>query len=612
MRALVTRPRENAGSIAKILAERDIEVLLEPLLDIRPIEHKPIDLDGVQAILVTSPAGARALADAVSRRDLPVYAVGDATADILRDNGFEKVESARGDGEALATLVLERLSPKDGPLLYASGRTVAVDLTERLGTAGFEVRRVELYAARPAAALSDVTVNALREDRLDFALFFSPRTAQTFTRLVQEAGVAEHCARIRAFCLSQNVADSIKEVSWAGVEVAEKPEQMALVDRIDAHISSLTEKPAEAEEAPSTAEPAPRPTPPAAPPPRPASRIPAFAAIALAALAIIAVALLWQNQQDLESRLAAASAPASQALADLRQRTDDMAGTIGRLESRIEQAASNDSQAIESRLAELESSVEAQAKKFEEGLQALRSETATALQQLSENQAVTDSLQAINQRVDELAGRLDESARTVGEEIETLRAAVAQAQKTADEAAGTTSAAALLALGQVEAAVEAGRPFAEPLSKLRRLVDELPGGDDALAGWSQSAEAGIPTLPVLKERFEELVVEAGSQIESGTGPAWLAEAMERAASIVSIRRVGEDVEGDSPDAVLARAEAALDRGDLRLAVEEVETLQGKPAELFAGWLEDARARLAATEGLVRLENLVITAAGGRG
>src|SRR5690606_31417821 len=98
MRALVTRPRENASSIAKVLAERDIEVLLEPLLDIRPIEHKPIELDGIQAILVTSPAGARALADAVPRRDVPVYVVGDATADILRDNGFEKVESARGDG----------------------------------------------------------------------------------------------------------------------------------------------------------------------------------------------------------------------------------------------------------------------------------------------------------------------------------------------------------------------------------------------------------------------------------------------------------------------------------------------------------------------------------
>lgn len=612
MRALVTRPRENAGSIAKVLAERDIEVLLEPLLDIRPIEHKPIELDGIQAILVTSPAGARALADAVPRRDVPVYAVGDATADILRDSGFEKVESARGDGEALATLVTERLSPKDGPLLYASGRTVAVDLTERLGTAGFEVRRVELYAARPAAALSEVTVSALRDDRIDFALFFSPRTAQTFTRLVRDADVAEHCSRIRAFCLSRNVADSIKEVSWAGIEIADKPEQMALVDRIDAHIASLSEKPAEAEEAPSAAEPAPRPTPPAAPPPRPASRIPAFAAIALAALAIVAVALLWQNQQDLEARLAEARAPATQALADLRQRSDDMAATIGRLESRIEQAAGNDSQALENRLAELEASIEAQTTELENSLQTLQSQTASELQQLSENQTVTENLQALNERVDGLAGQLDERARTLREEVETLRAAVAEAQKTAEEAAGTTSAAAMLALGQVEAAVEAGRPFAEPLSRLRRLVDELPGGDDALAGWSESAEAGIPTLPALKERFEELVVEAGSRIETGSGPAWLNQAMERAASIVSIRRVGEDVAGDSPDAVLARAEAALDRGDLRRAVDEVGTLQGKPAELFAGWLEDARARLAATEGLVQLEDLVIAAAGGRG
>lgn len=626
MRALVTRPRENAGSIAKILAERDIEVLLEPLLDIRPTEHEPIELGGIQAILVTSPAGARALADAVSRRDVPVYAVGDATADLLKETGFEKVESARGDSEALAALVSERLNPKEGTLLYASGRTVAGDLTEKLNTSGFEVQRVELYAARPAAALSDVTVSALREGRLDIALFFSPRTAQTFTRLVKEADLADKCASVRAFCLSQTVADSVASVTWAGVEVAEKPEQMALVDRIDAYVASQTEKPAE-EEAATPRKDAGTPPPAAAvPPPQRPSRAPAYVAIGLAVIAIIAVLLMWRNQQDLTTRMAEANAPTTQAVADLRQRVEDINATLGGLEARVQQAPAADTSGIESRLSDVEAAAESRTSAAEsriealsdsiagvqESIESLRSDTSARLDEIAGAAVQPADLEALTGELSDLSTRLDREMAAVRERLEGLGSDVAAAQKAADEAAGRTTAAAMLALGKIQAAVEAGRPFAEPLSQLRRLVDDLPGADETLAGWVDHAQAGIPTRAALDRQFEGLLVEAGRQVEAGDGPAWLNEAMERAASIVSIRRVGEDVEGDSTDAILARAEAALDRDDLAAAVAELENLNGNAADLFAGWISDARARIAAAEGLIELENLVIANAGGRG
>src|SRR5690606_7773119 len=48
MRALITRPRENAGAIARALSERDIEPIQEPLLEIRATDHGPIDFEGIQ------------------------------------------------------------------------------------------------------------------------------------------------------------------------------------------------------------------------------------------------------------------------------------------------------------------------------------------------------------------------------------------------------------------------------------------------------------------------------------------------------------------------------------------------------------------------------------
>jgi hypothetical protein len=78
---------------------------------------------------------------------------------------------------------------------------------------------------------------------------------------------------------------------------------------------------------------------------------------------------------------------------------------------------------------------------------------------------------------------------------------------------------------------------------------------------------------------------------------------------VRVRRVGEDAAGDTPDAVLARAEAAMDNGNLAKAVDEVGALQGEPAAAFADWLADAKARLAVADGLERLEKAALAVRG---
>src|SRR3546814_20576733 len=85
--------------------------------------------------------------------------------------------------------------------------------------------------------------------------------------------------------------------------------------------------------------------------------------------------------------------------------------------------------------------------------------------------------------------------------------------------------------------------------------------------------------------------------------------MERACSVVGVRGVGEDVAGDTPEAVLARAEAAMDRGDLAEAAARVGELQGDAAAAFAEWLAAAKARISADAGLSRLEKPAVSAKG---
>jgi uroporphyrinogen-III synthase len=229
-RILITRPREDAEPLAAELVRRGFSALVQPMLEIRTLDGPPLNLEGVQALLCTSANGVRATAARTTRRDLPVLAVGDATARAARDAGFAHVESAGGDVEGLARLAARRLEPAAGRLLHAAGTAVAGDLAGDLGRAGFTVERHVLYAAEPVTELGHDAVQGLYAGTIDAVLFFSPRTGRSFVKVVQKAGLADRLGGVVALCLSEAVGTAVRTVDWQAIHVARQPDQAALLD----------------------------------------------------------------------------------------------------------------------------------------------------------------------------------------------------------------------------------------------------------------------------------------------------------------------------------------------------------------------------------------------
>lgn len=233
-RLLVTRPAAEAEALCRQLDARGFATDAAPLLQIIPRQDAgpalAAALDGVRHLLVTSANGLRAFAALSPRRDLQVLAVGPASADAAAQAGFADVAAAGGDVDALAALVRARLSPATaGPLLHAAGTTLAGDLAAMLRADGFELRRVALYDAVPAAALPADMAARFGAGAYAAALFFSPRTAATFVTLAGAAGIAGGAAATRALCLSANVAAAVAPLPWRGVATATEPSEAALL-----------------------------------------------------------------------------------------------------------------------------------------------------------------------------------------------------------------------------------------------------------------------------------------------------------------------------------------------------------------------------------------------
>ena len=233
MQALVTRPHEESQSLAAALAARGVGAVIEPMMEVHYCVAAPLELASVQAILCTSANGVRALAQATSERGLPLLAVGENTASRARAEGFPAVASANGGGADLVRLAAARLRPQDGRLLHVAGTVVAGDLVGALRAHGFVIDRTVLYEVRPAGVLSAPAVCALRDGMIDFALFFSPRTAAIFVGLAGIAGVAGCSRRITALAISAAVDAALVDLPWRDRRVAARPNQPALLDTLD-------------------------------------------------------------------------------------------------------------------------------------------------------------------------------------------------------------------------------------------------------------------------------------------------------------------------------------------------------------------------------------------
>lgn len=233
MRVLITRPFEDAEPLAARLQALGHTTLVEPLIDIVFADGPEVDLTGVQALLFTSANGARAAARRTPARNVPVLAVGPATAAAARSLGFTNVTESTGEGvEGLAATIRATRDPKAGALLHVTGTVTAGDLKASLVPQGFTVRVERLYEARAAQNLSGAIAAELEGGLIDAALFFSPRTADLFVALIRAANFETACAKMRALALSPAVAKALGHLPFRAVETAAHPTADALLARL--------------------------------------------------------------------------------------------------------------------------------------------------------------------------------------------------------------------------------------------------------------------------------------------------------------------------------------------------------------------------------------------
>jgi uroporphyrinogen-III synthase len=215
---LITRPAAEAATTADHVRNRGWTPVVAPLLRIEALDFAPPR--GIHGLVVTS-GNAIANWAPFHMLDVPMLAVGDATAARARAAGFTQVMSASGDAASVAAKA-PACFPPGARLLFPTAENEGLPMAAALRAAGFTVERRLAYAVHPAPALPATADVALRNGSLRAALFLSARTARTFAALLPP-DIAPLLADIEALAIGQPAADILTPLPWRRVRVSLAP-----------------------------------------------------------------------------------------------------------------------------------------------------------------------------------------------------------------------------------------------------------------------------------------------------------------------------------------------------------------------------------------------------
>ena len=246
MAILVTRPEPDNAATAAALRTKGLEVLLAPMLRFEPVAfHDDADAR-YSAIIVTSANALRAIEAHLAGHllPLPVFAVGERTAEAARHAGFRDVMVADGNAAALRELITAsvraRTLKKASTLLYLAGADLAGDLAGELGERGFSVVTHTTYRMIPVLRLPQGACDAFAANRIEAVLHYSRRSARAFLDAVRAAGVEISALAIPQCCISDAVAQVVREVGATQVLVARSPDENGLFEALDRALAALS------------------------------------------------------------------------------------------------------------------------------------------------------------------------------------------------------------------------------------------------------------------------------------------------------------------------------------------------------------------------------------
>ncbi|WP_317056409.1 COG4223 family protein [Roseovarius rhodophyticola] len=276
------------------------------------------------------------------------------------------------------------------------------------------------------------------------------------------------------------------------------------------------------------------------------------------------------------------AAALSQQIQQIEASVGEQSEAMSSLTQQVDDLGAPDMSAVESRVGDVQASVADLLTRLE-STEATLNGVDTRLTTL-EKRPVTEG--ASQEAVAAYERELEAAAADIARQRQELEALISNAIDTEDAAEEASKAAIRRAgISRLLSALESGAPFEGALADLQDAGAEVPEALNAVAA------TGVTPVTDLQQSFPDAARAALAIARSTDGTA------DGSGGFTSFLRTQlgarslEPREGNDPDAILSRAEAATREGRLSDALSEIDTLPDDAKAEFSAWSEQATERL---------------------
>jgi hypothetical protein len=245
-----------------------------------------------------------------------------------------------------------------------------------------------------------------------------------------------------------------------------------------------------------------------------------------------------------------------------------------------------------------------------QGLADLTSRVRTMEETFSGQTQLSASVEELRKIVDSLDGQ-----------VNTLDTKLTQSQQTDGSALGETldgvkgsdlkAAAMLIAFSQLRNSLNRNEPFSNDLVVLQKLAGkDNPELQEALTKLAPQAEkGGVLTSAGLSNELKTMTGDIVFSSLKGEDVSIKEKAKVRLSEIVNVKKDGQVVGGNTTQQTVAQAQALLDAGDVKGALDTLKTLEGESREVADPLIGQAEMTLAAEQVQNLLRQTILSNAG---
>ncbi len=188
------------------------DCIISPVIWQEPVAQADVLLEncGADAFVATSGYALPILANSQFALSKPLYLTGEILASKAKELGFLHIYHGDASGRSLLDYMAK---DADKSLHYVClhSNHQAVNMAFELQQLGFGASSLEVYQTHPTKSLSEEAIIALQQGDVAAISLYSTMSAQSFMQLVEAANLQHKLKRIKAICLSQNIANVLPD-----------------------------------------------------------------------------------------------------------------------------------------------------------------------------------------------------------------------------------------------------------------------------------------------------------------------------------------------------------------------------------------------------------------